>query len=299
MAAVIAYCTSTGYSIAAEPNTPSGIVNQTVDPLKGHKLVEVEAEDNLLLIEYINKDCKQVEAIREGGARFTKPNGDKKVNGEGEYAVANGLTNRGFWYQAAVEENGADKTPVMVYTVFNNKGEFVTTGAINFNKEVDISHGFRFGVSIDTNGMISMYAVDLDNGATAEKRVPCGGEYFVGSNKANNYGFSTSLFREKWVDSKFRLGSLSPVKITLVSPQIETANFALVKTGYPTVNRVEAHGQKHAVLVDSCVVPVEHSSIFLKLGNTPKTYFMPSAQESLVFVKFTVSRSMFLTQGTY
>jgi hypothetical protein len=302
LAAGIAYSTSTGYLIAENSGDTADIRVRSAIPVTGYIYANSIANENLQLIEYINTDCKKIEAE----VKFTKSikqEGKKGGSGEMDAALANGLTPSGRWYQGGIV-NDVDEGLMMNYTIFNNKGLGTTTGNVHFNKDVDISHEFRFGISIDDSGMINVYVKDLNNGAEATAHFQgVAGEYFVASSGSNEHGYFTGLMRERWNKKGSDISSIPSETITLVSPEIGNANFSMLKTNYRPFSHTELRGQERVLIADSRATPAGHSSISLKLNNSPETYFMPSAQESRTFgsfgkVEFTVSRTEFRTRGS-
>jgi hypothetical protein len=243
----------------------------------------IHQNDVLHIVEYIGKDCKR----REGTVEFTKQSG----NIEGNVAVANGLTNKGTWYQAGVKDYG--NQIVMVWDLFDSKGSVIKNGNVPFNMQVDRTHKFYFELSIG-EGKVSMYAQDLNNKAESKAHFSAEGEYFIGSKKCNENGYSTSLFRELHIGEDFNTKELSPQKITLMYPKIETTTVMIVRTSKTEEPMwwLKTKGIKEQT---------RYTTGPIDIGLDPKQFiiFIPRHNKEKAFdsIQVTVSKEGFVTQG--
>jgi hypothetical protein len=262
--------------------------------IEGPKTVQQQAQSptvaypkgRLFMIEYIDTRCNKIEAEVE----FTKRNPGVAR----DIAVANGLTNKGFWYQAGVITK--DRSIVMGYAIFDNKGNLIRYVEVDFNKNVDLHHKFYFRLGIN-NGIVSAYATDLNNGAEASAHFQGVGEYFVGSKGNNENNYSTSIFREIHLPENASTTTISPQRITLISPQIDHARIVIKKSVLSSLS----YGSRPVWMSASHThLPNYFATGDVKLYNNVFEYsepFVGQQPQSIYNLQITASKTMFLTRG--
>jgi len=167
--------------------------------------------------------------------------------------LANGLTNKGWWCQYGVRIMHAPKGFDIdtVYEVWDDNGKSVhplatAGGTIRFNGKVYICDKFDVTLKISEDLVIGT-AEDINTGAYAEFKAFSKGNIFVGTTDSNVNGFSTSIFRELWVDSAFDTKTLAPQIIRVSSPMLEDDYNNLMKISRETYSNPNDMGKpKHS-----------------------------------------------------
>jgi hypothetical protein len=125
--------------------------------------------------------------------------------GYGPGYLVNGLSNKGYWYQAGLSYDWPGSTGFkFLYAVFNNQGTVVdpTNGSYDINFSGAVNPGDKVIISLYfINGNVLMYGSDQNTKAFAEKFYSAqGATYFVGNKTSNvtREGFFTGLMTEEY-----------------------------------------------------------------------------------------------------
>ncbi|MGD0729125.1 MAG: hypothetical protein ABR981_03550 [Candidatus Micrarchaeaceae archaeon] len=243
------------------------------------------ATENLILIEYIDKNTNKIEANFQTVGQTGKFDVNK--------IVLNGLTEQGYWYQASVDTTYDNKT-YLAYEVWDNKHNSIEpshggAASFNFNGKTNIGDHFNLEMEIN-NGMLDIKAVDLNTGAFAKEHLKARGSMFVGSTTTDKNGYSTSIFREMWVNDHFDLREISPQIVKLVYPKINATSITLSKSIY--AYEYQSYNAKHE---PAFATRFDFDRTYLE---TKPKYFV-SSKNNIFFggVEVGVSSDVFVTQG--
>ena len=180
---------------------------------------------------YINKKTDKVEFKTEA---ISIP-GNFNTN----CVVANGLTDKGWWYQFSLQVKGEKITAG--YMIWDNKGNvnYPAKGSENipFNGGVNLNDKFDLKLEIK-DGFVTGTVIDIFTNAKAAFRIKAIGNEFIGSKysllegSSDINGFSTSIFREMWVSKSFDTKMITPQIIEIVSPKSIKRNLEVQKNIY-------------------------------------------------------------------
>jgi hypothetical protein len=286
IAGAVAISSLAGYMVV-NGITPQNVLsnyNSNQPPITAiHDAFKTSApKENLMMIEYLDKSATtlraEVPTVRQKG--YVSSNS----------VLLNGLTDKDYWYQGGIETTHGNKIQ-FIYMVWDKENSAATPKIVDFDKKVNVGDKFSLSLEIK-NDVVTIAAIDLNNGAKAQVSLDSSntGSIFVGSKNANKIGEATSIFREIWLDKSFNISGISPQKIKLVSPSINSATFEIDK-------RVMGSGWSKFMYSPTAIAQAADTIKSVKLS-TNHVYMLPvSADSALSKMRMGASSQIFYTTG--